>query len=212
MLKKGNKVDYQTFKTAFADYPLFSTKDIELSFPGFDRNNLLYWQEKNYIQKIRNAWYTFSAFPAEGDALFFVANQIYQPSYVSMESALSVYGFIPEGVFQITAVSTLKTKQFRTPLGTFSYQHLKPALFFGYRLEAYQRYFFKMATPEKAVLDFLYLRPELVTMEHIEGLRFNLPEIRRTLDVGVFNTFLDAFKNKALSKRAAIFLQHIANQ
>ncbi len=54
LLKKGNKVDYQTFKTAFADYPLFSTKDIELSFPGFDRNNLLYWQEKNYIQKKRN--------------------------------------------------------------------------------------------------------------------------------------------------------------
>lgn len=205
-------MNFQAFRTEFTDYPLFSIKDIELRFPNFDRNNLLRWQEKGYLLKIRNGWYAFSTTTAGGDALFFVSNQIYQPSYISMESALSAYGFIPEGVFQTTAVSTLKTKRFQTPLGVFSYQHLKPALFFGQRVQGYGRHFFKTASPEKAILDFLYLRPELNTAAHVEGLRFNLPEVRRSVTVPIFQQYADAFQSKALEKRASLFLQFIENE
>ena len=41
-----------------------------------------------------------------------VANKIYSPSYISLETALSYYGLIPESVYALTSVSTRKTISF----------------------------------------------------------------------------------------------------
>jgi predicted transcriptional regulator of viral defense system len=205
-------VNFQAFQQAFSDYPVFSQQEIRMRFPGFDSKNLVNWQAKNYLLKIRNAWYAFPSQSKEPDALFFISNQIYQPSYISLETALSHYGFIPEGVFRTTAVSTLKTQKFQTPLGLFTYQNIKPSLNFGFRLEPFGKYFYKLATPEKAILDYFYLHPELVSESDFEGLRLNLIEIRRSVDFQVFQHLLDSFQSKALSNRAKIFTHFIENQ
>ena len=55
---------------------------------------------------------------------FLLANHIYGPSYVSLESALSYWGFIPERVYEISSMSMQSTKTFKTPVGRFSYFHL----------------------------------------------------------------------------------------
>ena len=89
---------------------LFSTTDIRKAFPSFDARRLVEWQHKGYIHKIINRWYKFSDVPTEERLMLWTANRIYHPSYVSMETALSYYGLIPEAVYTITAVSTLKTK------------------------------------------------------------------------------------------------------
>ena len=142
------------FQTTFKDLPVISAIEIEKVFPGFDRNALTRWQKKGYLQKIRRGYYRLTGQPISGDAdLFFIANRIYSPSYVSLESAWRWYDFIPEGVFTITSVSTLKTAAFATPLGHFSYRRLKPDLFWGYRLEEYGSFRFKIADPAKAILD-----------------------------------------------------------
>jgi hypothetical protein len=46
---------------------------------------------------------------------------------------------------------------FKTPLGTFSIHHISPSFFFSY--ETVGKSGIKMATPEKALLDFLYMGP-----------------------------------------------------
>jgi len=56
---------------------------------------------------------------------------IYKPSYVSTHAALAFYGIIPEASVRVTAVSPLKTMDFTNSIGTFSYQKVKPSLFFG---------------------------------------------------------------------------------
>jgi predicted transcriptional regulator of viral defense system len=105
-------MNYLEFQKRMALYPVFSVREIVKQFPGFDRRRLVEWQGKGYIQKIKNSLYCFADRKTEEPFLYFTANTLYQPSYVSLESALSCYGFIPEGVFQIISCSSRKTQTF----------------------------------------------------------------------------------------------------
>ncbi|MDR0368965.1 MAG: hypothetical protein LBH96_00015 [Candidatus Peribacteria bacterium] len=67
--------------------------------------------------------------PLNDDLLYQSSNQICQPSYISLESALRQYDLIPEGVFVTTACTTKKTQILSGEIGTFHYSHLKPSLF-----------------------------------------------------------------------------------
>lgn len=79
------------------------------------------------------------------------------PSYVSLQSALYYHGIISQIPNVIYAVSVGRTRVFRTPLGTVSIHHLQPEFFFGF--EVMETPGVAMATPEKALLDYLYLGP-----------------------------------------------------
>jgi predicted transcriptional regulator of viral defense system len=205
-------MNFQTFRHTFQSYPIISRIEIEKVFPGFDYKNLAYWQKKAYLQKIRNAWYRLNEKPLDSSTLFFISNQIYQPSYVSLETAMSYYGFIPEGVFKMTAVSTLKTNEFTTAIGHFGYQNLKSNLFFGYTMIPFGDFRFKMATPEKTILDFLYLHPEMTDESHFEEMRLNVREINQSVNQATFHQYCQAFDSKALSSRVDVFLRFIEQQ
>ena len=164
---------YPEFRDHFKVFPLFSTSDIYKTQPNFDKRRLVEWQKKNYLLKLGNGYYTFKEYTRDEQFLYLVSNKIYQPSYVSLESALAYYGFIPEGVFTVTAISTLKTKIFETAIGRFSYRKLKDDLFFGYTLQPVGDTHFKIAFPEKALLDYLYLNRAVSHPEDFEHLRFN---------------------------------------
>ena len=97
---------------------------------------------------------------ASGVALDFsaIANELYGPSYVSLETALARYGLIPEAVMGMTSVVTGRSKRFTTPIGWFSYQTIPEDLFgIGVRTEKGHL----IASPEKALCDYLYTRPNL---------------------------------------------------
>ncbi len=79
------------------------------------------------------------------------------PSYISMQSALYYHGMLSQIPTITYAVSLARTRVFKTSLGTFSIHHITPSFFFSY--EQVGRYGIKMATPEKALLDFLYMGP-----------------------------------------------------
>lgn len=205
-------MNFRMFHDQFAEMPLISVIEIEKAFPKFDRNALTRWQEAQYIQKIRNSLYRFSGKAISSDAeSFFVANKIYKPSYVSLYSALSWYGFIPEGVFTVTSITTSKTNRFDTPVGHFSYQSVKPELFFGYRLEPFGKYVFKMAEPEKAFLDLLYLNPKMNNEDHFYEMRLNFWEINEKFKVEIFKKYLSLFQSTSLEKRANVFIKFIQN-
>lgn len=203
---------FSEFQKQFSGLPLVSVTEVEKAFPGFDRNALTRWQQAGFLEKIRNTHYRFSGSPVAGNAeLFFIANRIYAPSYVSLQSALSWHGFIPEGVFTVTSVTTLKTQAFSTPAGSFAFRTLKPELFFGYGLEAFGAFRFKIADPAKTLLDLLYLFPNLDSDDHFHELRLNMWEIKEKFDSAVFNQYLSAFHSKALENRAKTFLKFLSN-
>lgn len=155
-------MNFQLFKNKFCRYPFIRTKDILFTSEEpvqSMRNQISRWEKKGLLLKIKKGMYILNendrkVFPSR----FFFANQIIWPSYVSLESALSYYGLIPERVEDVTSVTTKKTSSFNAPLGEFVYRHLKTEAFKGYRSfkdEAGLEIF--IAEPEKAVVDFLYL-------------------------------------------------------
>jgi predicted transcriptional regulator of viral defense system len=125
--------------------------------------------------------------------------------------ALKYYGFIPEEIFQVTSVATRKTVQFETPVGSFAYRHLKPSLFWGYRLVDFGKQMILIADPEKAILDSLYLRTNLKTVDDFLGMRINTDEFRRHIDGEKLQRYLKAFGNKQLEKRVRTFLMSLEN-
>jgi len=114
---------------------------------------------------------------------------------------LSFYGIIPEGVYSISSVSTLKTNSFETPLGNFTYAHLQPYLFFGYGLATYKMRPIKIAKLEKAILDYLYLHSNVKTIADFESLRWNKEILRTELNPQTLATYLQVFRSKALNVR-----------
>ncbi|MBU2530811.1 MAG: hypothetical protein KKD35_07210 [Elusimicrobia bacterium] len=103
--------------------------------------------------KLRNNYYMLKD---SSPSLYLIANKLYQPSYISLEKALSHYGVIPEVVYTITSITTKPTREFVTPKGTFSYQRIKQGAFTGYNPVHIEGNVVLFAEPEKALADYLY--------------------------------------------------------
>lgn len=199
---------FLAFKNTLKDFIVFTQNDIRKYFPEFDKKNLVNWQKKGYIKRIRNNYYCFSEIQKSEDFLFYVANSIYNPSYVSLESALSFYSIIPEGVYTVTSISTLKTNTFDTDFTRFTYRNVKPNLYFGYRLLNYQNQSFKIASLEKTILDYLYLNPHIKGVNDFEDLRWNKLELQK-INRNLMNDYLKLFDSNALNHRVNYFKSNL---
>lgn len=198
---------YQDLQKNLGSFIVFSLNDIKKIEPNFHRPQLNFWQKKNYIKKLRRGFYMFSETALNEDTLFIIANRLYSPSYVSLESALSYYGLIPEGVYSITSISTKKTANFKTPVADFSYRRVKTSLHFGYQLKKQNGQSYKIADMEKAILDYLYLHPKIVDAADFYEWRFNAGEFMAKADLKKLNNYAKVFGSRALLKRLKKLLQ-----
>jgi hypothetical protein len=190
-------------------YRVFSNSDVKKLFPGMNLMNLVRWQKKGYIIKIRNGWYSINDEESTEYMDWLAANLVYAPSYISLQTALSYYGLIPEAIFETTSVTTRKTNRFTTSLGTFGYYHVKPAIFgFGQTLvqeDSEKRLTDKgrrilMAEPEKALLDFLYINSHYNTEKEMEHLRLDESVLEEILNEK-FYSYMTGYTNRALESR-----------
>lgn len=153
-------MDFNKFKNKHKNMPLFMSKDAVKEGPDRQnmRNQLKRWQTRGLIVKLRRGVYILNKEERiVTPSISFVANQLYSPSYVSLEYALGLYGLIPERVYDVTSITTKKTASFTNELGTFVYRHLKPRAFRAFRIEKGSDGFdFLIAEPEKAIVDFIY--------------------------------------------------------
>lgn len=92
-----------------------------------------------------------------GLSLFEVAQSIYRPSYISLETALSHHGLIPEGVPTVTSVSLKRSREFHTPLGVFSYSRISSFNLIGVDRIGGKASPSFMAEPAKALVDYVYV-------------------------------------------------------
>lgn len=124
--------------------------------------------------KLRNGFYMLKD---SSPSLYLIANKLYQPSYISLEKALSYYGIIPETVYAITSITTKSTREFVTPRAAFSYQRIKKSVFTGYSPKKIDGTTVFIADPEKALADYLYF----VDLKKISlNNRLNLSSIKKT--------------------------------
>ncbi|MBD3425345.1 MAG: hypothetical protein GF417_13000 [Candidatus Latescibacteria bacterium] len=137
------------------------------------RLQLSRWVKDGRVIKINKGMYTLARPYRKVDPEpFTVANALKSPSYVSLQSALSWHGLIPEFVPVTTSVTTARPQLIETPLGSFEYRHVKTGMFQGYakiRLSGRQDAF--VASSEKAILDLVHLTPGADSYEYLKELR-----------------------------------------
>lgn len=198
---------FPEFRKVFFDVGCFSTAQVYSWHPAFDKNNFGRWVKKGFIIKLRRGFYCFPEYLRLAGHEFFIANRMYRPSYISLHSALAYYGLIPEGVVQVTSVTTRKTANFINAFGTFSYRTVKPELLFGYEMKQLSKdRSLLIATVEKGLIDLLYLYPFYNTAQEIEALRLDEDLMHEMVDVGKIVDFTARFHNKELEKRVDLLI------
>jgi hypothetical protein len=198
---------FQEFKKAI-NKPYFSKMDILLKELNAPSSQLSLWRKKGLIVPLKRGLYCFSD---EKEKLLseLVSVLLYEPSYLSMEFALSHYGFIPEMVFMNTAITTKTTRKFSNIFGAFSYRHIQPKLFFGYTVILLSFGKYLLAEPEKALLDYLYFNLGKLNNENdISELRLNNEELRKTIDVKKLHLYMEEFGIAKMKRLVDIILRY----
>lgn len=141
---------------------VFAPKDTSLLFPKQNRRltvlQLHQWAKKGWITRLKRGLYEL-AFPEPAPLPdFYIANKLYEPSYISLETALSHYQLIPEMAAQVTCVTPKPTRRFVNVHGLFTYFSVTPQAFQGACLIHLQGVSILMAEPEKALMDWLYAK------------------------------------------------------
>jgi predicted transcriptional regulator of viral defense system len=192
--------------------PIFSVKDIELAGFKVFPYQLSKWAKDGYIQSLGAGAYLFSEAKVAPE---FIANRLRQPSYISLEYALYYYNLTVDISFHVTSVTTKGTKNITIGDKTFFYHHIKPTVFDGFIVKetgshenAGQRFY--IATPEKALADLFYLKPNrLKNADDFREARFHEEEMKNTFDWrGIFN-LASLYKNNSLEKRLQNFKDYI---
>jgi hypothetical protein len=118
-----------------------------------------------------------------------VANHLYGPSYISLETALSYYGLIPERVYSVRSVCTKLYKKYETPFGHFEYIKMPEKYFpIGIHQEIINNsYSFLIATPEKALCDTI-IGSKNLKIQSVMAMRIYLEEDLR-FDMSALTSF-----------------------
>ena len=158
-------VDYSVLRTLFAKYK-------------FPKNKIASLEEQGELARLKRGMYVLSpASSGELLSLELIANRLYGPSYVSMQSALRYYGLIPERVPGMLSVTTGRSKMFENSLGVFRYMHAAGE-YYAIGIEqrtANEKYTFLIASPEKALCDLVLATPHLY-FQSVKAAGFYLEE------------------------------------
>lgn len=137
------------------------------------RKQLSRWTKAGKLYQIRRGLYSLAPpYQKTRPHPFLIANQLQTGSYVSLQSALAFYGMIPEHVPVTTSVTTGRPSMFQSPFGTFDYRHIQINWFFDYRLvDLGNEQSAFLASPEKGLLDLVYLQPSGDSENYLRSLR-----------------------------------------
>ncbi|RKY28314.1 MAG: hypothetical protein DRP61_02110 [Candidatus Omnitrophota bacterium] len=174
---------FKDFIKIYKEAPLIDSSTFSLYEEPRDlRRQVREWVKKGYLLVLKRGLYIFSEeYRKVQPSLFFVANFLFAPSYLSLEYALAFYNLIPEKVGVITSITTKKTNIFQNCLGRFEYRSVKEELFFGFKKDIDNNQEFFIALPEKALVDYFYLNSYLQgDFSELDSLRLQNLEILNT--------------------------------
>jgi predicted transcriptional regulator of viral defense system len=189
-------MEFERLLELVGDDPVFETALLLAGKvnPEIVRMQLARWMNSGRVHQLRRGLYMIAPpYQKVKPHPFMVANRMQRASYVSGQSALAFYGLIPEVVPVTLSVTAGRPERLDTPLGVFEFRHVKPGLLRGYRMTDLglgQQAL--VATPEKALLDLVYLQPGGDAPNYIHELRLqnlerlDLDELHRQAEI--FNT------------------------
>ena len=173
---RNTPVDYATLVTLLRDY-------------RFPKDKIAAMEKQRQLIRIKKGLFVVAQ--QEGTSPIsreLIANHLYGPSYVSLESALSYHNLIPERVYRVRSVTMKRFKMYDTPLGVFEYRTVSPEYFsIGIQQQVTQdNTAFLIASPEKALCDLIVLSSGL-RLQSSKAVKIYLEE----------NLRIDLFENRS---------------
>lgn len=139
---------------------IFETKKVKTLYELLQR-----LEKEGVIQRIIKGRYHFSLREYND---FELANFLVNPSYISLESALSFYGILSQFPYTVTSITPLKPRRITYQEKEYEFSHLESKYFFGF----VKKDNFLIAKPEKALLDELYFMAKKLRKVHVKDLNF----------------------------------------
>jgi predicted transcriptional regulator of viral defense system len=178
-------MEFRKLLATVKDEPLFVTGLLLAGNvdPNNVRRQISRWTTAGKLYQLRRGLYALAPpYQKTSPHPFLVANRLVRASYVSLQAALAYYGLIPEYVPVVTSVTTARPVEYETPLGHYAFRHIKQRLFYGYHVtEVNDGQSAFVASPEKALLDLVYLQPGGDNSAYLQGLRLqNLDRLNAT--------------------------------
>jgi predicted transcriptional regulator of viral defense system len=190
--------DVPVFESALLLAGNVSPENVRLQLTRWTRSGRLY-QLRRGLYAVAPPYQKVKPHP------FVIANLLQRASYVSAQSALAFHGLIPDIVHVTASVTAGRPERLETPLGIFEFRHIKPEYLHGYTMAKLEGskpdQQALVATPEKALLDLIYLqpggdKPNYLTELRLQNLNrldmdelhhqaefFNTPKLRRAVEI-----------------------------
>lgn len=186
---RNNKKRSATIIELAEKLPIFTLDD----FAGIEKNRQYLWlvlyryEKSGRLIRLKKGIYTTDVYVEKmknrGEIEIFtdfLANFLYSPSYLSLETILYRHNILTEIPVNFSSVAKNKTAIFTNKLGIFLYHKIKPSLFCGFELFKEGDFSFMKATKAKALFDFLYFRKDILpNKEAIKELRLNVEVLNR---------------------------------
>ena len=191
-LQKMPIVDHATIKSILIENKYKSIND-----------KISYMKEKGLLYALKKGLYVYrSPYIKTLISKEIIANNIYGPSYISYEYALSYHGLIPERVSEVTSATTKSAKKFSNNYGIFSFKHIRTELFaLGINIVESKQGNFMIASPEKALCDKIYtdravnIRSKKAMLEYlIDDVRIDLDELD-SFDIDIVKEYITITKS-----------------
>ena len=200
-----NRLTRQFFEKAPGG--LFSSRDVSVLVPGSDNRRYALIKRAiahgELINICRGLYCLAPEYRKKPINTYSIAQQLYGPSYVSLESALSYHSLIPEAVYACTSVSLKESKDFETPLGLFSYKRVPQNIFYAgvERFTDENGNVFLMAAPIKALADYVYIhRRDWAGLEPVvKSLRVD-PQELEGLSAECLRALSDNYRSRRVQK------------
>jgi len=203
-------MDFRKTVKEYVDAPISRHLILELlsdyQSPNDKISELL--KSKELIAIRRGLYITGPKMDLPTPAPFLIANHLRGPSYVSLESALSYWGMIPERAYETSSVTIKTSKLYKTPVGRFDYQQLKiPYYSYGIKnIEYSPKQTMLIASPEKALCDKVVLTPKIYLRSIKQTREFLMEDLRierevlSTLDTQVMELWIENAPKKSSLK------------
>jgi len=175
-------MDYRIDLSQYSDQPI-STQVLLGLLRGYSRpyDKIMEMVNQGILVQLRRGLYmtTPSVSPVTPEP-FLIANHLYGPSYISMDSALCHWGLIPERVFEISSVTPKISKRFMAQNAVYSFTHL-PIAYYPLGIQSIsltKTQTVLIASPEKALCDKVITTAGINLRSRQQTLAFLVEDLR----------------------------------
>ncbi|MBU2541279.1 MAG: hypothetical protein KJ593_05195 [Candidatus Omnitrophica bacterium] len=174
-------MDWEEFLKITSKLPVINPEALlaGVSNPALVEVQISRWKKAGKIIQLKKGMYLLAE-PYRKIEVYepYLAAVLKTPSYISLEKAFEYHNLIPEATTVFTSVTTKREARFVSKAGIFDYRHIKESLFWGYSSVTVNKQTAFIASCEKALLDFFYVKRLKVSLDYLKGLRLqNLEKV-----------------------------------